>query len=108
MLRGDKFARKLIELSGRINLKAYKNVIVLVRNSLFCMQLLEKPDGNKSTKICVKYKETDVLSKDHYQNVEEGITQGLKGSGRGRAKQKRSRCDLAARAVGSVSWWGVK
>lgn len=51
---------------------------MLVRNSLFLCPTLNKPNGNKSTKVCVKYKETDVLSKDHFQNIEEGITQSLK------------------------------
>lgn len=56
----------LLKPLGRINLKACKNVIMLARNLLFCMQLLNKPYGNKLTKICVKYKEMDALSRDHF------------------------------------------
>lgn len=94
----------LLNSIGRENLKACKNGIMLVRKSLFCMQLLNKPNGNKSTKICVKCKEIDALSKDHFQNVEV-LPRGLRRSGRGRAGRKRSRCDAAA---GSVRWRGVR
>lgn len=92
----------LLNSSGRITLKACKNVIMLVRNSRFCMQLLNKPAGNESTKISVKYMEIDVISKDHFQNVEAGITRGLKRSGRGRARQRRSWCGPAAPAGSGI------
>lgn len=55
-----------MESLGRLNLKACKNVMMLVRNLLFHMQLLNKPNGNKLTKICVKHKEIDALRRDSF------------------------------------------